>query len=217
MQEIFDPTVNNIDTDAIDEPFEYLYPFLEQIENININDFSFDIFEKYINELSDSDYQKLYDSKLKLLLDDIDNNFLTVDVDEFEEANIDANKVMFIKYVEFLMDTLPYKVVFAEYIREPFSSLSDLEKWLAGRDISEDLENILLTYINIINNMYDLIKNTIDTTKKLNKEYKQRVDKLKYYLDYENNFKDYFIGIVADTDNDKLKNLILNYYGSEYV
>ena len=217
MDTIFDPTVINIDVEAIDEPFEYLDQFFDQIKNIDITDFNFDIFEKYITELSDADYAQLYDSKIKDILTSIDDSYLTVDIDEFDAADTEANKVMFVKYIEFLMDTLPYKIVFAEYIKKPFNTLSELEDWLAGKNISEDLAKILESHITIINNMYNLIKTTIKMTKKPSKEYQQRADKLKYYLDYENNFKDYFIGLIEDTDNERLKNLILKYYGCEYV
>jgi len=217
MDTIFDPTVINIDVEAIDEPFEYLDQFFDQIKNINITDFNFDIFEKYITELSDADYVQLYDSKIKDILTSIDDSYLTVDIDEFDAADTEANKVMFVKYIEFLMDTLPYKIVFAEYIKKPFNTLSELEDWLADKNISEDLAKILESHITIINNMYNLIKTTIKMTKKPSKEYQQRADKLKYYLDYENNFKDYFIGLIEDTDNERLKNLILKYYGCEYV
>ncbi len=214
---IFDPTVMNIDTDVIDEPFEYMEPFLNQIKNIDIQDFDFDLFEKYVEEMNSDEFTEFLNSKLLPVLQEIDGKYLVVDIDEFEKSDTDAQQVMAIKYAEFLMSVLPYRIVFAKYLRKPFSSLSELASWLDTRDVSADLAKLLEDDIVVIKNMYNLIKNTIYEARKPNTEYKQRIDKLSSYIEYEKNFKEYFIGIVQDTEQENLKNLILKYYSNEYL
>ena len=214
---IFDPTVMNIDTNMIDEPFEFMEPFLSQIKNIDIQDFDFDLFEKYVEEMNSDEFTEFLNSKLLPVLQEIDSKYLVVDIDEFEKSDTDAQQVMAIKYAEFLMSVLPYRIVFAKYLRKPFSSLSELASWLDTRDVSADLAKLLEDDIVVIKNMYNLIKNTIYEARKPNAEYKQRIDKLSSYIEYEKNFKEYFIGIVQDTEQENLKNLILKYYSNEYL
>ncbi|HIP33459.1 MAG TPA: hypothetical protein EYG89_01705, partial [Bacteroidia bacterium] len=87
MQEtVFDPTVINIDTNSIDEPFEYLYPFFQQIKNINIKDFNLDIFKKYIEELNSEEFDTLWDENIRPLLQKIDDEYLTVDLEDLEKS-----------------------------------------------------------------------------------------------------------------------------------
>ena len=218
MQEtVFDPTVINIDTNSIDEPFEYLYPFFQQIKDINIKDFNFEIFEKYIEELSLDEYETLWDEKIRSLLQEINSNYLIIDTEDLEKSDTKTCQIAFIKHIEFLMDTLPYKVIFAKYIKKPFKSLTELENWLSEQDISNDLAQLLEEDIVIVKNMYNLIKTTILGSKRSVAEHKQRVEKLKTFINHENDFKIHFINIVKDTDNENLKNLILEYYKNEYL
>jgi len=216
MSEILDPTVLDLDANTIDDPFEYFDPFIEQIKNINIRDFDFDIFKKYVEELSVDEFEQLWKNKIFPVLQVIDENYLIVDIEEFEKSAPDVKQVMLVEYIEFLMSVLPYKVVFAKYIKKPFKSLTDLENWLSDKNIANDLALLLQEDVTIINNMFSLIKTTIASSKKAD-EYNQRAEKLKSYIEYENNFRDYFIGIVEDTDNEMLKNLILKYYESEFL
>ncbi len=211
----FDPTILDL-TDQINEgQFEYFEPFLKEIKEINIKDFNFDIFKKYIEELNPDEFEHLWSKDLEDLMHFIDENYLIVDIEEFEKSDIDVKQIMFIEYIEFLMNVLPYKVVFAKYIKKPFKNLTELENWLDNKNISNDLALLLEEDITIINNMYNLIKSTISTSRKA-VEYMQRAEKLKSYIEYESNFRDYFIGIVEDTDNEMLKHLILKYYESEF-
>ena len=218
MQEtIFDPTVINIDAEAVDEPFEYFDPLLTEIKNIDIQNFNFEIFEKYIEELTADEFTELWNSKLLPVMQEINDKYLVVDLDEFAHSDTETNQIMTIKYIEFLMSVLPYKIVFAKYLKKPFASLLELNSWLDSRDISEDIGQLLEDEIVVIKNMYDLIKTTIYESKKTNKEFQQRIDKLASYIKYEEDFKNYFIDIVKDTENEKLKNLILKYYANEYI
>jgi len=218
MQEtIFDPTVINIDAEAVDEPFEYFDPLLTEIKNIDIQNFNFEIFEKYIEELTADEFTELWNSKLLPVMQEINDKYLVVDLDEFAHSDTETNQIMTIKYIEFLMSVLPYKIVFAKYLKKPFASLSELSSWLDSRDISEDIGQLLEDEIVVIKNMYDLIKTTIYESKKTNKEFQQRIDKLASYIKYEKDFKNYFIDIVKDTEDENLKNLILKYYANEYL
>ena len=217
MQEtVFDPTVIDIDTSSIDEPFEYLYPFFQQIKDININNFNFEIFKKYIEELSPEEFEILWDEKIRNLSQVINDNYLTVDMEDLEKSDAEARQIAFVKYVEFLMNVLPYKIVFGKYIKKPFKSLTELDNWLSEQDISNDLAQLLEEDIAVIMNMYNLIKTSILSGKRSATEYKQRAEKLKSFINHENDFKNYFINIVEDTDNENLKNLILKYYENEY-
>ena len=217
MQEtVFDPTVINIDTNSIDEPFEYLYPFFQQIKDINIKDFDFEIFKKYIEELNTDEFEILWDEKIRALMQKIDDTYLTVDLEDLEKSDAESRQIAFIKYIEFLMNVLPYKIVFAKYIKRPFKTLTELENWLSGQDISNDLAQLLDEDVEVIKNMYNLIKTTILGSRRSVAEHKQRIEKLKSFIDHENDFKNYFISIVEDTDNENLKNLILKYYENEY-
>ena len=217
MQEtVFDPTVIDIDTNSIDEPFEYLYPFFQQIKDININNFNFEIFKKYIEELSPEEFETLWDEKIRNLLQMINDSYLTVDIEDLEKSDAETRQIAFVKYVEFLMNVLPYKIVFGKYIEKPFKSLTELDNWLSEQDISNDLAQLLEEDIAVIKNMYNLIKTSILSSRRSATEYKQRVEKLRSFISHENDFKNYFISIVEDTDNENLKNLILKYYENEY-
>ena len=214
---IFDSSIMNIDADTIDEPFEYMDQLLKQITTIDIQDFDFELFEKYVEELDSTEFNEFWNSKMLPVIREIDSKYMVVDIDEFENSDTNAKQIMTSKYIEFLMSVLPYKIIFAKYIRKPFNSISELATWLDTRDVSKDLTNLLNEDIIVIKNMYSLIKNTIYDAKKSNAEYKQRINKLSSYIEYEKNFKEYFIGIVQDTEQENLKNLILEYYSNEYL
>ena len=212
----FDPTIIDLTDIANESEFEYFEPFVKQIYNINIKDFDFDIFKKYVEELTSEEFDKLWDEKFNDLMKYINDNYLVVDLDEFEKSESSVKQVMFIEYIEFLMKVLPYKVVFAKYIKKRFDNLNQLEDWLSNKQISNDLALLLEEDIVIINNMYNMIRNTIAESKKA-EDYLQRADKLKSYIEYESNFRDYFISIVEDTEDEKLKDLILKYYDCEFI
>ena len=189
MQEtVFDPTVINIDTNSIDEPFEYLYPFFQQIKDINIKDFDFEIFKKYIEELNTDEFEILWDEKIRALMQKIDDTYLTVDLEDLEKSDAESRQIAFIKYIEFLMNVLPYKIVFAKYIKRLFKTLTELENWLSGQDISNDLAQLLDEDVEVIKNMYNLIKTTILGSRRSVAEHKQRIEKLKSFIDHENDF-----------------------------
>ena len=212
----FDPTIIDLTDIANESEFEYFEPFVKQIYDINIKDFDFDIFKKYVEELTSEEFDKLWDEKFNDLMKYINDNYLVVDLDEFEKSESSVKQVMFIEYIEFLMKVLSYKVVFAKYIKKRFDNLNQLEDWLSNKQISNDLALLLEEDIVIINNMYNMIRNTIAESKKA-EDYLQRADKLISYIEYESNFRDYFISIVEDTEDEKLKDLILKYYDCEFI
>jgi len=216
--EPFDPTVLNIDEEAIEEPYEYFNSLIQQVNDVNIQDFDYELFEKYTNELTEKEFEQVWNKKFIDMLNNIDDKYLAIDIDEFEESDSESKRIMLNKLIEFMMYVLPYKIVFSKIIKNKFSTINDLSSWIDKQDISELVSDAIEENIKVVNNMYNLIKNTIDENNKKNiDEYRQRLLKLRNVLEYENSFKDYFINLVKGTEDSKLKSLILKYYENSYV
>ena len=212
----YDPTVLNIDETVIDDPFEYMKPFIDQIKNINIRDFDYELFEKNINEMNDDDFEHFFQEYMIPVLQEIDDKYLLVDFNEFEVSNTDAKKVLLNEYIKFLMQELPYDIIFAHYINKPFNKLTEVDQWLAIHDISKDLSDIIDQQIITIKNTYNLINNEINTSKRVKNDYKSRAEKLASVINHTINTKEYFKEILNSTENSQLRDLILRYVENEF-
>ena len=214
----YDSTVEQIDMDTIQDDFVYLDPFISQIKNIDIQDFDYDIFQRYIEDIRDDRFETPWDEKLLPLLKYIDENYLITDYNEYEGLTPGQKKFMFLRTIKFLMLTLPYTIFFGRVLKKQFNTLTELENWLRKNDIESKLIQAIEHESIAISNIYSVIKQTIhsSTKKKIVEEYGDQANKLKEIIDYEKDFIEYFVGVIEDTDEEKLVHLLLKYYESEY-
>jgi len=211
-----DPVIVKINNTDTYNNYDYITSFFDKIKDVNITDFDFEIFKEYITELTEKDFNKLWDDVILDTLKYIEDNYIFLETDKFEL--IDTTKIkknLLIRVIEFIMDKFPYDVFYKHVMPKELTSVNEVQNWLD--DNEDDLRNIIIEELRVIEtnirSAETIIKLAIDDVKKAaNREkYKDRMSYINKVVNINSKYNEYFISLIQDTSIDKLKDLLVKY------
>ena len=195
---------------------------LQNIYNLNIKDFSFVIFEEDINRLNDSEFEYFWKKFFIPWLENIDENYLDINVEDFkfQLGSTLEKRYLIKKIVHFIMYMLPYLILKKITERKKFISYDETMSYF--KDLYEnnpnEIKKLILREIDEIikysNNFLNSIQSVIKSSKKDTID--NVIDILQDQISKQNEYYQIFKDIINNTINEKLLNLILDYYENDF-
>ena len=192
---------------------------LMYLNDLNIKDFNFLIFEDDIEKLSDEEFEYFWEKFFKLWLDKINDNYLEIDLDlfYFQLSNTQEKKYLLKKIVHFITMFLPYNVI-KTIINKRFTSFEECEASLTDLiiNLSSDPGFIRESILEEINNNIQKVKNLYTSLESMTSLAKKNtlddsLELLHSQLNKQIDYLEIFKTVIQNTDEENLKDLILIY------
>lgn len=197
----------------VSQQYAFLYKYFEEIQSIDIKGFNTLLFKEDIQNLTDEEFDEIYNSIIEEILEKNIFDFemlLEPDQTVFTKNN-------FIDYIDFYMHTLPYS--YLKNILTSYESIPEFYEYLMADDttIKSDLKKEAKRTIELNDKFGGLVKNlgsNISAAKNKDK-YNSIVGLLDRSLNSKKSLYEKYIEMIDDVNLSNLQNLITAYIESD--
>jgi len=203
-----------------DEVLYLIGPELEYIYNLDIKHFSFTIFEEDFDNLSDSEFEYLWNKFFIPWIEMLSERYLDIDIDKFKfQLNRSERKFLVKKIIHFVMMFLPYiilkKILLKYNIESKTEALDLLEHFKENpEELRKLINNIIKETINNFNNILDTIKELSKYAKK--NQLEDSYELLNSQIKKQNYYIEIFQEILDNTEIDKIIELFKKYIENDF-
>ena len=190
------------------------------LNEMNIKEFNYPIFEEDLERLSDGEFEYFWREFFEEYLEAINENFISINIDKFKHEfhNTLEKKVLTKKIIHFIIMYLPYNVVsdMIKYsITYDIESRQDFEEYLDNLEIDDPnhLKEMLIASIKKsdyrLRNLVESLKNMIPHSKKGTLE--TSINLVQNQINEQSNYIKMFKQFIEETDNENLFRLVRVY------
>jgi len=203
-----------------DEVLYLIGPELEYIYNLDIKYFSFTIFEEDFDNLSDSEFEYLWNKFFIPWIEMLSERYLDIDIDKFKfQLNRSERKFLVKKIIHFVMMFLPYivlKKILLKYNIETKAEALDLLEYFKENpgELRKLINNIINETVNNFNNILDTIKELSKYAKK--NQLEDSYELLDSQIKKQNYYIEIFQEILDNTEIDKIIELFKKYIENDF-
>ena len=207
---------------------------LDLLQELNIEDFNYFIFEEDIEKLTETEFEYIFSTFFDEFLQDIEDKYLNLDYhDNYINFESQIDKKVYLKKIIFfityifpyeifknilksdsLQNIVPESVDISELNRVDFERIFDI-------DYNENLRNLKSLIIKDINNKNIKLDNwykKLDELSTLSKKdtLEESIDILDTHIQKQKLINDIYIKIIDNTDTEKLVNLLNTYIKQDF-
>ena len=218
-----DIKINKVTARKPNEDIIFIYSNeLQNIQNLNIKDFSYVIFEEDINRLNDSEFEYFWAKFFLPWLNYIDENYLDIEIDQFkfQLSNTLEKRYLVKKLVHFIMFLIPYMILKKVLQRKNITDYNEAVQYFKDLYLNEPKE-IKTMFIKEIDEIIQYSNNFLNTISQVIKSSKKdTLENLIGLLDSQiSKQNDYYLilkDIIYNTSSDKLISLIGQYLDNDF-
>jgi len=233
-----DASENNLPVGEYSPTLDDILSENKYLNDIDIKNFNYYLFESDLEKLSSDEFKIASDELLNTFIEDLNNNYLNIDIESILHKN-EYNKKTFIKkFVLFFMQILPYEIL-KPILKNPddlnalntpgtlthIDSFKNPTETLLYRIFDYDNDNIykikdlineeLNKKIRKMNNFINVIDEVMELSKKNTLEDSR--DIISDHVDIQNNYYKIYQNILSNTDLEKIVNLFRKYIEKDYL
>ena len=203
---------------AFDRKFAYLDYILDAVKNIEIQTFSFIIFDEDIDNMSINEFELYYNDVFKNELIPAIQYYINIDISVFDEEDIESKRHILKNVIKFFTTFLPYN-----YLKQYISSKNTENKYdaleLIDDNIKKSLCDAIMNSKNEYGNFIKLMTNVkanLSTDKKKNK-FDTMLTILDSNIGEKIKMNEFFNSVIQTSSTDSLIGLCKLYIKNDYA
>jgi len=204
--------------DALDNKYQYLDYVLDTINNMDIKNFNFIIFEEDIDNMSIYEFEEYFSTIFMQEIIPSISNFLNIDTEYMTHNDISSRRLYLKNIIRFFTTIMPYnflkQYLVTQEIENMYDALDKINSTIRT-DLLKSSNNTQTEYDNFLKLMHN-VKGSIVSDKK-----KDRFDTMLNILDNNMSdkvkYNDYYISIISTSSTDSIIELCKLYIKNDYT